>query len=140
MLTALDKEVKELLDHPDARGWIDKELPMLFRGLHPHIKAVAHRINEGGEAGSARLRIDLGDVTEAEWQPLQSTGQVHVGDRLKFKVGDKIIEGRAALVLHAGTSLEEVVYDRSNNFYFITAMALDGTSSHKDVEFCPSTV
>lgn len=38
VLAALDNEVKTLLDHQDASGWTDKELPMLFRGLHPHIQ------------------------------------------------------------------------------------------------------
>lgn len=138
VLATLDKEVKELLGDSAARGWIDKELPVLFRGLYPHVKAIALRINEGGEPGSAGLKIDMGEATDAEWQPLRAAGQIHAGDRLRFNVGDRKIEASAKLILHQGTDLEEVVYDRKNNFYFITSMALEGTSSHKGVEFCPA--
>ncbi|NHR07393.1 hypothetical protein HA052_19570 [Chromobacterium haemolyticum] len=57
VLAALDQEVKAMLGDEGARGWTDKELPMLFRGLHPHIEAVASRINDAGEPGAAQLKI-----------------------------------------------------------------------------------
>lgn len=57
VLATLDQEVKALLGDEGARGWTDKELPMLFRGLHPHIEAIASRINDGGEPGGARFKI-----------------------------------------------------------------------------------
>lgn len=58
VLGALDAEVRGLLGHEKAKGWTDGELPVLFSGLDAHIKAVAKRINEGNEPGSAFVRIE----------------------------------------------------------------------------------
>lgn len=57
VLAALDAEVREVMGHEKAKGWTDGELPVLFSGLDAHIKAVAKRINEGSEPGSALVRI-----------------------------------------------------------------------------------
>jgi len=48
-------------------------------------------------------------------------------------VGGKPICAPAQEVLFPGTDREEVVYNRQQNHYFITTMAVDGTSSHKGV-------
>lgn len=69
-----------------------------------------------------------------EWKPLTEAGQVSVGEKLRFTIGDKAHYQRAKLVLNAGTDKEEVVYDKGRNFYFITSMVLSGTSTHKNVE------
>ena len=79
----------------------------------------------------ATLRAMLGMAPE--WMALTGPGQVKQGDMLRFKVGDSEIEAPAQLVLHEGTGREEIVYNRGKNHYFITAMAVDGTSSHKSV-------
>ncbi|MFM7011627.1 MAG: hypothetical protein ACKO0Z_20245 [Betaproteobacteria bacterium] len=42
VLAALDSYAKGF----DAYGWTDVELPALFKGLEPHIKAMAVRLNE----------------------------------------------------------------------------------------------
>ena len=68
-----------------------------------------------------------------EWMALTGPGQIKQGDMLRFKVGDSEIEAPAQLVLHEGTGREEIAYNRGKNHYFITGMAVDGTSSHKNV-------
>jgi len=67
------------------------------------------------------------------WEPLSGPGQIKPGDWLHFTVGGKFICTKAKEILEAGTHREEVVYNRSRNHYFITGMAVDGTSSHKGV-------
>ncbi|WP_426237504.1 hypothetical protein [Pseudomonas sp. TWP3-2] len=67
------------------------------------------------------------------WRALSGPGQVQPGDHLSFTVGGKPLCVKAREVLFAGTDREEVVYNRRRNHYFITAMALAGNSSHKDV-------
>jgi len=67
------------------------------------------------------------------WEPLSAPGQIKPGDWLHFTVGGKFICTKAKEILEAGTHREEVVYNRSRNHYFITGMAVDGTSSHKGV-------
>jgi hypothetical protein len=69
------------------------------------------------------------------WQPLAKAGQIQKGDKLRFICGDKAFEETARLILEPGTDKEEVVYNIRQNFYFITSMAIKGTSSHKCVEF-----
>jgi hypothetical protein len=69
----------------------------------------------------------------SEWLPLLAPGQIQPGDFLSFTVGGKPVCAIARQVLFAGTDREEIVYNRQRNHYFITAMALDGTSTHKRV-------
>jgi len=68
-----------------------------------------------------------------KWVPLNRAGQIKVGDWLRFLMAGRFISAQAKLVLNAGTAKEEIIYNRKKNHYFITSMALDGTSSHKDV-------
>lgn len=70
----------------------------------------------------------------AKWVPVTKPGQVNVGEKLRFTVGDKQHHARAKQVLFAGTASEEVVYDKGRNFYFITSMVANGSSNHKNVE------
>lgn len=67
------------------------------------------------------------------WDALARPGQIQPGDQLSFTVGGSLICAPVALVLFPGTDREEIVYNRKKNHYFITSMALDGTSSHKSV-------
>lgn len=71
------------------------------------------------------------------WIKLEKAGQVRVGDKLCFTIGDKTYNERAKLILHAGTDKEEVIYDKGRNFYFITSMVLSGTSNHKNMRVLP---
>jgi hypothetical protein len=70
---------------------------------------------------------------QSEWHPLTAPGQIQEGDRLSFKVGSSFICARARQIIAPGTDKEEVVYNRKKNHYFLTSMAVDGTSSHKNV-------
>lgn len=59
VLDALDTFVQDKLQHPDARGWIDAELPQLFEGIDTHLRAVADRVNSGGEPGSVYVTVKI---------------------------------------------------------------------------------
>ena len=81
------------------------------------------------QVAALRARV----VVVQDWQPLTAVGQVETGDLLRFTVGGKEIEAPARLVIAPGDPKEEIVYNRGKNHYFITSMAVDGTSSHKGV-------
>lgn len=67
------------------------------------------------------------------WTALVAPGQVKPGDYLSFTLGGKPVCVKAKEVLFGGTDREEIIYRRRRNQYFITAMAVNGTSSHKGV-------
>ncbi|MGE4335847.1 MAG: hypothetical protein AB7E55_07720 [Pigmentiphaga sp.] len=81
------------------------------------------------EVASLRARV----VVVPDWKPLTGPGQIKKGDLLRFAVAGKEIEAPAQLIINEGTGKEEIVYNRGKNHYFITSMAVDGTSSHKGV-------
>lgn len=70
-----------------------------------------------------------------KWRKVTGPGQVEVGARLRFNIGDKQFSERAKLILNAGTDKEEVIYDKGRNFYFITSCVMSGFSNHKNVEY-----
>lgn len=59
VLIALDKEFQEIMGNPAAQGATDNELVALFRGIEPHIKTLAERINAGHEFNSAFVQVDM---------------------------------------------------------------------------------
>lgn len=67
------------------------------------------------------------------WRPLSAPGQIKAGDWLSFTVGGKFKCARVKEVLRPGSDREEVIWNRRKNFYFVTRMALDGSSTHKRV-------
>lgn len=73
-----------------------------------------------------------GTVTMS-WQPLIGPGHIQQGDWLSFTVAGKHFCAQAKLIIDSGSEREEVVYNRNKNHYFVTAMAIDGTSTHKGV-------
>lgn len=87
--------------------------------------------------GDAAAHGDEAVRKDAEaWQPLTRAGQVQAGDRISFTVAGKEVVTIAHEVLNPGNpDLEEVVYHKSKNHYFITRMAIEGMSSAKDVRF-----
>ncbi|WP_153576575.1 hypothetical protein [Pseudomonas aeruginosa] len=91
------------------------------------LKSEVEQLEE--ELESLRARV----VVVQDWQPLTAVGQVEIGDLLRFTVGGKEIEAPAVLVIAPGDPKEEIIYNRGKNHYFITSMAVDGTSSHKNV-------
>lgn len=70
---------------------------------------------------------------EFQWERLDCPGQIIAGDEIRFTLSGKTITARVGEVLNPGTDREEVVYNRRRNHYFITAMAIAGTSTHKGV-------
>jgi len=78
----------------------------------------------------------MNDTTKpaADWQPVTRAGQVKVGDKLRFWIGDTGYAETASQILHAGTDAEEVIYNKRSNYYFITSMVIKGRSNHKRVE------
>ena len=86
--------------------------------LHPRLSQAMHDAEQAKTSG---------------WTPLAAAGQVQPGDYLSFTVGGKPLCVKAKEVLFAGTDKEEIIYRRRRNQYFITSMALDGTSTHKGV-------
>jgi hypothetical protein len=87
-------------------------------------------------AENERLKADLDNLKKPlqSWVPVVKSGQLKVGDKLKFKIGDKEYRETAKQILNHGTDKEEVIYNMRNNFYFITAMIISGFSNHKFVE------
>jgi hypothetical protein len=68
------------------------------------------------------------------WTPLNSAGQIQAGDFIRFNIGEAEFVERAAEILNSGSADEEVVYNKKRNYYFITSMALDGSSNHKNIQ------
>lgn len=73
------------------------------------------------------------------WVRVTNAGQVKVGDKLKFNIGDREYRETAKQILNAGTDKEEVIYHMRENFYFITSMVVSGFSNHKCVEVLSRT-
>lgn len=71
---------------------------------------------------------------EFNWEHLRSTGQIKPGDKLRFTVSGETATARVKDVLNPGTDAEEVIYNLKKNYFFITKMALAGSSTHKSVQ------
>jgi len=72
------------------------------------------------------------------WQRITKPGQVKVGDELRFTIGDQKLSKKAKLIIAAGTDREEIIYNKSRNYYLITSMAINNEGSQKNVEFLES--
>lgn len=66
---------------------------------------------------------------------LTSVGQIKRGSKVHCTYKGKACTYKAKEILNAGTDIEEVLLSRKKNLYFITSMAIDGTSWAKDVYF-----
>ncbi|PLP96920.1 hypothetical protein [Cupriavidus pauculus] len=69
------------------------------------------------------------------WQPITAPGQVTVGDKLRFTIGDKPYSETVKEVLHPGTDKEELIYNMRRNYYLITSMSIKNTGSQRNVLF-----
>jgi hypothetical protein len=58
VLDALDQYVRTTTQFGASRGWVDQELPNLFRAVDAHLDSIAERINLGIEPGSLFVRIE----------------------------------------------------------------------------------
>lgn len=56
-MNCLDTFTRDLLNHDDARGWVEQELPALFESLTTQSDALAARINAGVEPSSIAVSI-----------------------------------------------------------------------------------
>jgi len=68
-------------------------------------------------------------------QNLTNAGQIQKGAKIVLSDNG---EGQAYTVdqvLNAGTDKEEILIDTEGNLYFITSMAIDGSSWAKQVKF-----
>jgi hypothetical protein len=87
-------------------------------------------------AAPTTAAADAKDVASASgWQPITKPGQVRVGDKLRFTIGDDRYSETAKELLHAGTEQEEIIYNKRRNYYLITSMAIANRGSQKNVEF-----
>lgn len=66
---------------------------------------------------------------------LTAPGQIKRGCRIHCTFNGKPQTCRAKEILNAGTDKEEILIDVKQNIYFITSMAIDGSSWAKDVYF-----
>jgi hypothetical protein len=87
-----------------------------------------------------RLEVLISKIAEAStepatWKPITAPGQVKVGDKLRFNIGDEKFSETIKLIIHKGTPDEEIIYNKSRNFYLITSMCIKGTGQSKNVEF-----
>lgn len=70
---------------------------------------------------------------------LVASGQIHEGDRLIIVGRDgRVLRRKARIVLNPYTDKEEIVFNKSSNLYFITAMVIDGSSWAKAVAYEPN--
>lgn len=65
---------------------------------------------------------------------LTAPGQIKKGDELTAEYKGKTRPYIAEEILNPGTDKEEVILDVEDNLYFITSMAIDGSSWAKNVE------
>lgn len=73
------------------------------------------------------------------WQRITEPGQVKVGDKLRFTIGDVTFNERVKLIVNEGYPDEELIYNKRRNFYVITSNAITNFGSSKNVEFLPTT-
>lgn len=70
-----------------------------------------------------------------KWQRITKPGQVKVGDKLRFTIGDSKYSETAKRILNAGKCDEEIIYNKRRNYYLITSMAIANKGSSKNCEF-----
>jgi len=66
-------------------------------------------------------------------EKLKKPGQIKEKDLLLIVFNGSICVERAKEILNSGTDREEIILVKKTNKYFITSMAIDGSSWAKDV-------
>ncbi|WP_437880868.1 hypothetical protein [Pseudomonas sp. LRF_L74] len=108
---------------------------LFARELHPSVvhnqspDCLARVLARAARTASSSVLAE----SEFQFNHLVRPGQIEVGDELRFHVAGELVNAKAEQVLHPGSEQEEVVWDSRRNHYFNTCMAIDGTSSHKQV-------
>ena len=67
-------------------------------------------------------------------EKLEHSGQIKQGDKLKVTYEGDRISYIAEEILNAGSNEEEILLHVDSNLYFITSMAINGTSWAENVE------
>lgn len=75
------------------------------------------------------------DSARQEWKRITAPGQVKVGDKLRFTIGDEPFSERVKQIINPGYPDEELIYNKRRNFYVITSNAITNFGSSKNVEF-----
>jgi hypothetical protein len=70
------------------------------------------------------------------YEPLEAYGQIQKGDELEITFEETRDLYKVVRVINSGRKDEEILLNHKNNLYFITSMALEGTSWAKDVMIC----
>lgn len=97
----------------------------------------------GYEEGEERARggkavapaAPIAEVKPVAWKRITAPGQVKVGDKLRFNIGDDKFSETVKQILHPGTAREELIYNKHKNYYVITSNAITNFGSSKNVEF-----
>ncbi len=66
---------------------------------------------------------------------LTAPGQIKPGDTIHCEFKGKPQRYRVKEVIHPGTDKEEILINKKKNLYFITSMAVDGSSWAKMVHY-----
>lgn len=69
-----------------------------------------------------------------EWQKLTGVGQIKKGDKVLLSYKGEAQIHIAKEILMEGKPEEEILLNKETNLYFITSMAVDGTSWAKEVK------
>ena len=90
------------------------------------------------DAGWAEMQREQAAQERAErvaagWLPITAPGQVAVGDKVRFTIGDAEYHETVKQILDPGTDKEELIYNKRRNYYLITSMAIANKGSQKNV-------
>jgi hypothetical protein len=90
------------------------------------------------DEGWAQMQREQAEKGRAErvaagWLPITAPGQVAVGDKLKFTIGETEYRETVKQILDPGTDKEELIYNKRRNYYLITSMAIANKGSQKNV-------
>lgn len=116
-----------------APNWNANEIDDLAFGYCP-----SGKIGELREFAAALLARPPRAVKSAEptgWKRITAPGQVKVGDKLRFTIGDSAYRETVKQILDPGTDREELIYNKRMNYYVITKNAMTDFGSSKNVEF-----
>ncbi|UVL59257.1 hypothetical protein LOY54_14440 [Pseudomonas sp. B21-032] len=140
---SLSKIVQDLNDERDALGGEAgalrtqlAERDVLLRrwvGQFGHLGGCATPLRDETNAALSASAEQSAPVERGPWQPVTAPGQIQEGAWLSFTVAGSFICAQARLIINPGTAREEIIYNRQKNHYFVTSMAIDGTSTHKGV-------
>lgn len=97
-------------------------------------KPAETRMDSGAPAGGG-IAAQGEDSARLEWKRITGPGQVKVGDKLRFTIGDVLFNQRVKQIINPGYPDEELIYNKRRNFYVITSNAITNFGSSKNVEY-----